>query len=172
MRKWSDTTLLSGSSSSFYLLVSEWRHCDIRRPASSYQISSLPRYERAMYRILLTEEIMFCGLFAYWLRHYAASRKVAGSRPDEVNDFFSFNLPNPCGRTRLWGFTLHLIEMSTRNIKKSLWRVERCQCVGLTTFPPSMSRLSRQCEILNTSQPYRPPRPVIVLALLFFTFNQ
>jgi hypothetical protein len=24
-----------------------------------------------------------------WLRHYATSRKVAGSRPDEVNAFFS-----------------------------------------------------------------------------------
>jgi hypothetical protein len=30
------------------------------------------------------------------LRHYAASWKVAGSSPDEV-DFF--NLPNPSGRT-------------------------------------------------------------------------
>jgi hypothetical protein len=25
-----------------------------------------------------------------WLRHYATSRKVAGSRPDEVNEFFQF----------------------------------------------------------------------------------
>jgi hypothetical protein len=36
-----------------------------------------------------------------WLRHYATSQKVAGSRPDEVNTFF--NLPNPCGCTRHWG---------------------------------------------------------------------
>jgi hypothetical protein len=30
-----------------------------------------------------------------------------------------------------------------------------------------MSRLSKQCGILNTSQPYRPPRPVYGIALLY-----
>jgi hypothetical protein len=27
---------------------------------------------------------------AYWLRHYATSRKVEGSRPVEVNEFLQF----------------------------------------------------------------------------------
>jgi hypothetical protein len=29
--------------------------------------------------------------------------KVAGSRPDEVNDFFFYSLPNPFSSTRPWG---------------------------------------------------------------------
>jgi hypothetical protein len=40
-------------------------------------------------------------------------------------------------------------------------------CVRLTILPPSMSRLSRQCGILNDSQPYRLSRPVTGIALLY-----
>jgi hypothetical protein len=46
-----------------------------------------------------------------WLRHYATSRKVAGSIPNEVT-----GLPNPSNRFMILGSTQPLTEMSTRNL--------------------------------------------------------
>jgi hypothetical protein len=46
--------------------------------------------------------------------------------------------------------------------------VERSLCVRLTSFPPSVSRLSSQCGILNISKRYRPPRSVTEIGLLFY----
>jgi hypothetical protein len=39
----------------------------------------------------------------------------------------------------------------------------------LTTLSLSMSQLSKQCGILSITQPYRPPRPVTGIALLYFS---
>jgi hypothetical protein len=48
------------------------------------------------------------------LRHYATSRKFAGSIPDEVIRLF--NRPNPSSRTMALGSTQPQAEMSTRNL--------------------------------------------------------
>jgi hypothetical protein len=46
--------------------------------------------------------------------HYATSRKVAGSIPDEIIVFF--NWPNPSSRIMAVGSTPPVTEMSTRNL--------------------------------------------------------
>jgi hypothetical protein len=58
-----------------------------------------------------------------WLRHYATSRKVAGSIPDGFIGIFNWN--NSSGRTMAQGSTLCLTEMSTRNISWGLRRPVR-----------------------------------------------
>jgi hypothetical protein len=51
--------------------------------------------------------------------------------------------------------------------RKYFWEVKSSWHIRFTVSPPSMSQLSRKCEILDISQPYRPSRPVTGIALLF-----
>jgi hypothetical protein len=83
-----------------------------------------------------------------------------------MRSFHFFNSPNPSGCTRPLGLASirNEYQKHTNNVSG---RVERGLYVGMTTLPQSMSRLSRQCGILNISQPYRPPQPVMGIALLF-----
>jgi hypothetical protein len=100
--------------------------------------------------------IKTCGL----LNRYATSRKNAGSSPDEVIESFQFNISS--GNIAM-GWTRSVTEMSTRNLSGG-----KAEPVSKTDkLTATVSRLSRQCGIFNISQPYRPPRPVTGIALLY-----
>ena len=53
-----------------------------------------------------------------WLRHFAKSRKVAGSISDGV--FEIFHWPNPSNRTRTLGSTQSVTEMSTMDLPREV----------------------------------------------------
>jgi hypothetical protein len=79
-----------------------------------------------------------------WLRHYATSRKVAGSRTCEVEFFDS---PNPSSRTMALVSTQPLSEISTRNLPGGKGR-PACKADSLTSIS---SRLSRKNVGASTS---------------------
>jgi hypothetical protein len=66
--------------------------------------------------------------------------------------FFFFNLPTSSARTMPWGSLSHLTEMIIRTENSSFYEVDHGRCVELKILPLSVSRLSKQCGILNISQ--------------------
>jgi hypothetical protein len=76
-----------------------------------------------------------------------------------------FLLPHPSSCTMALGFTHPLTEMSTG--KKCFWGAEGGRRERLTNHTVIVSRMSRQCGILNISQHYRPPRPIWGITLVY-----
>jgi hypothetical protein len=81
-----------------------------------------------------------------WGGHYATSRKVAGSIPDEVIGFFNWHTSS---RAMALGSTHRLTEMSTRNLPwdkgrprllTTLWVFTACYRDGLTFLPRYSTR--------------------------------
>jgi hypothetical protein len=96
------------------------------------------------------------------LRHYATSRKVAGSGPDYL---VFFNVPNLSSHTIALGSTQPLTEMSTRNILGGKRRPAR----KADKFIPNCEPIIwRKYESLKVSQPYGTSRPVTGIALPFY----
>jgi hypothetical protein len=67
--------------------------------------------------------IFYMLLLLTWVRHYATSRKVAGSIPNEVIGFLNWS--NPSSHTMSLGSTQPIREMSTRNLPGSKGRPKR-----------------------------------------------
>jgi hypothetical protein len=63
--------------------------------------------------------------------HYATSRKLVGSNPDEIFGFFNYS--NSSSRTTAPGSTQRLTEMSTRNLPWGNGRLARKADVGAST---------------------------------------
>jgi hypothetical protein len=76
-------------------------------------------------------------------RHVPPKHQLIFNRLHGDIEFFFSNLPNPSGRAMALRSIQPLTEMSTRNLKKKNLGVKGSRRVGLTIFPPSVSRLSK-----------------------------
>jgi hypothetical protein len=74
----------------------------------------------------------------------------AGRSPVRVADAVNFSyLPNPSGRIMALGSTQPLKEMSTRNLPGG----KSGRRIGLTTLPPTVSRMSENVGALTSLSP-------------------
>jgi hypothetical protein len=99
-----------------------------------------------LYRHVFTYYKKFHRLSRHWLRHYATSRKVADSTPDDVTGFFNWS--NTSSRSMALGLTQPLTEISTKKLPGCKGRPARKAGVA------AICELSRKFERLDVLQPY------------------
>jgi len=97
-----------------------------------------------------------------WLRHCAASRKVASLIPDGVIGIFHWH--NPPGRTKALGLTQTLTEMSIRNIS---WGVKAAGAWGWQLYRLHVLIVLKSGS-LNLLEPSGPVQACNGIALPFF----
>jgi hypothetical protein len=66
-------------------------------------------------------------------------------------------------------YSVSNILVSETEAKQCVWGVEHGRCVRITTSPPSVSRLPRECGIVNSSEHYGPP--ALISFPVFFALN-
>jgi hypothetical protein len=126
-------------------------HCLHNRLTDGGKFVSLTRRptiwspETLFFSYLSGSDFSYVGVeVAQCFRHFDTTRKIAASTNHEVILSIYLILPDELAP--------RLIQMSP-----GVW----CsRCVRLTTSPPAVSRLSKQCGNVNISQPYRSPQPV------------
>jgi hypothetical protein len=130
LAKWAGELVIFGS---FYFKLHSYEAYTKLRTLSFHNASSI--------RSIIIISIIIGGarsVVVEALCYKPEGRGIASRR----GEFFS-NLPKPSGRTIALGSTQPLTEMSTRNLKIRNLGVKDGRRVGLTTLPPSASRLSK-----------------------------
>jgi hypothetical protein len=125
---------------------------------------------------MMSTQIIYLLSFAWDCRGHAVAMWLSTTLPAGRSWFRDpmwmnvITLPIPSSLTKNWGSLSPWRKWVPEAEKLCCWRVERGRCLWLITLPLSVSRLSRQCRILNYSEPHRPPRPVTRIFLLFTFF--